>query len=483
MGTGPAASGSGEVWAPAENAAHRRHEVQFYLDDRFLVRSLAQSVESALEAGSSAIVVVTKPHREGLAEELERLGIDFPSVAKQGRYLALDAGETVDQFTVNGVLDETRFQELAGELISCAATASWNESKVLVFGEMVNLLWQRGEAQEALRLEQFWNRLSESHSFRLRCAYPIATFDRDTHTELFSRICSEHHTVIPAEQYDDTDENDRLRTVARLQQTEQVLKTETAQRRIAQSQASEIQSQNHQLLSEIRKRDAVEEELRRFARRLLTARDQEQRRIAAELHENTAQLLAALSLYFGVLHEEKASLNPRVASVVASSRSVSDNLLNEIRKLSHLLHPPTLEDMGLASALIEYVDQFIASTGAKVELDIGKNLGRFDRNLEISVFRIVEEALAGVCSAADSCAATVRLIRTPTALTIEIQTHQAGVGTEGGTRAETRIMGVHERVMEYGGTVEFRSDPAGPVIAVTLPLEGHPAASEQPPAL
>ena len=122
------------------------------------------------------------------------------------------------------------------------------------------------------------------------------------------------------------------------------------ERRLAEAQSREAEYQKQQLLKEIRKHEAVEEELRKFTRRLLTARDEEQRRIAASLHENMAQLVAALSVYFGVLRQEEGTLNPRLQSAVASSRSVSDNLLSEIRKLSRLLHPPTLDDMGVGVA-------------------------------------------------------------------------------------------------------------------------------------
>lgn len=448
-----------------------RHDVQFYFDDRFLVRSVAGFVGNALDAGASAIVVATKSHRDGLVQELEHIAVNLTAAVGQGRYLALDAAETLAQFTVDGVPDEARFRDVIGNVISCGVAAAPG-GKVVIFGEMVTLLWQRGEAQAALRVEQFWNRLSQIYSFHLRCGYPIAGFDRGVHSEFFSQICGEHQHVIPAEGYTDvSDENARLRAIARLQQSEQVLKTEAEERRKAEAQALKVQGHNERLVKEIRQREAAEDELRRFTRRLLTARDEEQRRIAAELHENTAQLLSALSLYFGVLNDEKDSLNPRLASVVASSRSVSDNLLNEIRKLSHLLHPPTLDDMGLAFALREYVEQFQATHRARVELEVSDHFGRFNRNLEIAVFRIVEEALANLYPISDDSFASVRLIRSPDALMLEIQNHQSGTSpTEAAMRAETRIMGIHTRVMEHGGTVQFTSGPSGTLISVKLPL-------------
>jgi len=448
------------------------HEVQFYFDDRFLIQSLSQYAETALEAGGAVIIVATPAHRVSLAGELGRAGLNLPALSGQSRYVAVDAAETLARFMIDGSPDETRFSELIGDMILCAAASCCGSGKVRIFGEMVALLWQRGEAAAALRLEHLWNELSQSHCFHLRCAYPISSFDRDTHTELFSSICNAHQAVIPAEDISGlSSTDDCLRAIARLQQTQQVSKAEAVERRIAQAQKIEVESQNERLLQEIRRRESIEEELRRFTRRLLTARDEEQRRIAAELHENTAQLLAALSLYFGVLQDEKADLNPRLASVVASSRSVSERLLSEIRKLSHLLHPPTLDDVGLSSALRDYVDQFNRSSGSRVNLEISGSIGRFSRNLEIAVFRIVEEALAGVYPQQDESLAAVRLSRSDSDLIVEIR-HQTGMSSsDGAARTKTQIMGIHERVMELGGTVQFTSDRSGSLLAIALPLQ------------
>lgn len=464
---------SSTSFCDSEASSPSRHEVQFYFDDRFLIESLSTFVRKALDSGTAAIVVATKPHCIALADQLRRDGVDLSSAVGQGRYVALDASETLDQFMIDGSPGEKRFRACIGEVISCSTPLSSNQNaKLAIYGEMVSLLWQRGETKAALRLEELWNQLSSDFSFHLRCGYPIASFDRDSYTELFSHICSVHDVVIPAENQPNPPTEGGARTLAQLQQTEQVLKTEALERRIAESRAREAQDQNEQLIKELRKHQSVEEELRRFTRRLLTARDEEQRRIATELHENTAQLLAALSVYFGVLHQEKASLNPRLAKAVASSRSISDNLLNEIRKLSHLLHPPTLDDMGLGAALKDYIDDFNHSRDPRVALEVSKNLGRFDRSLEITVFRIVEEALAGLCPHPASAVTAVRLTRTSSDLMLEIESHQSGnPGPDALVRREARLTGIHERVMEHGGSVHFTSNPSGTRISIKLPLK------------
>ncbi|PYQ45328.1 MAG: hypothetical protein DMG99_01945 [Acidobacteria bacterium] len=488
MKSGTSATAPGIAQSPSSlgHGLSCRHSVQFYYDDQFLVRSVCDFLEIALTSGRSAIVVATREHRFDCAECLREKGIDLTRAIEEGRYLALDASETLDQFMVDGTPDPKRFEQVIGDIIavssSCGACERKSaDQKVAIFGEMVALLLQRGEIQAALQLERLWNGISARFSFDLLCGYRISSFDHPAHREFFHRICAEHDVVIPAEGYAERGgENDRLRTIALLQQTEQVLNKQVVERELAQAQNREAEHQKQQLLKEVRKHEAVEEELRKFTRRLLTARDEEQRHIAAELHENMAQLVAALSVYFGVLHQEKASLNPRLARAVASSRSVSDSLLSEIRKLSRLLHPPTLDDMGIGSALKEYVAH-INRQGTRVQLEVSPHLGRFNRELEITVYRIVEEALDDASRRSTNTATTVRLMRSDSSLLLEIESPQGPSNNpDGSHRPETRLTGIHERVMEHRGSVHFTSTPSGTLISVTLPLEARTQTS--PPA-
>jgi len=224
-------------------------------------------------------------------------------------------------------------------------------------------------------------------------------FDRKDHSDLFLKICTEHSAVIPDESFTKlADEKERLRTVASLQQREQALATEVAEFRTTSAQTVEVQNRNVELIEEVKKRETAEDELRRFTRRLLASRDTEQRRVARELHENAAQLLAALAMSLSVLHEEKDALSPRGADAVLRSTSLTQNVRREVRKLSHVLHPPTLDEMGLAAALRWYVEQFAESSGIKAALDVPKTVGRLPRNLEIAAFRIVEESLKNACA-------------------------------------------------------------------------------------
>ena len=151
------------------------HFVEFYVDDRSLIDSVRKFVSVGISEGDAAIVIAGGPHRESLEEELDRI-IDLQAATDHGLYVSLDADETLSRFMVEGLPDAARFDRVIGDLI---ARVSGDGGSVRVFGEMVSLLWARGDTAAALRLEDLWNRCTKSHRFRLFCAYPAAAFNED----------------------------------------------------------------------------------------------------------------------------------------------------------------------------------------------------------------------------------------------------------------------------------------------------------------
>jgi PAS domain S-box-containing protein len=204
--------------------------VQFYQDDKFLIDSVSGFVGSALAAGDAAVLIATGAHREALEQVLRQRGLEVGPAARQGRFVALDATETLSKLLVDGFPDEERFRTVVGGLLAQAASSVAGEGRrVAVFGEMVNILWATGNYDAALRLEQLWNRLAEEHSFSLLCAYPIAGFNSAKHTEAFLKICAEHSAVFPSESFPaKSREEDRLRSITLLQQQAAALQSETA---------------------------------------------------------------------------------------------------------------------------------------------------------------------------------------------------------------------------------------------------------------
>jgi PAS domain S-box-containing protein len=143
----------------------------------------------------------------------------------------LDAATTLSKFVVNGQLNPDRFRNVIGRTLQQARAACKTANpRIAAFGEMVALLWADGKAEQAVQLEQFWNELSHTHSFHLRCAYPIGSFDRAADEAPFQQICTEHSHVIPTEGYTGLiSEAERLRTITEWQQKALALETEVAE--------------------------------------------------------------------------------------------------------------------------------------------------------------------------------------------------------------------------------------------------------------
>jgi MEDS: MEthanogen/methylotroph, DcmR Sensory domain/GAF domain len=203
------------------------HEVQFYEDDAVLLDGLARTIGSALGAGDSAIVIATKSHRNGLIRRLQSRALDLARTAQQGRFVELDAAETLSKFMVNDWPDAARFQSVVGSVVTRAnAVALGARGYVTAFGEMVALLWKQGRPEAAIRLEQLWNELARTHAFYLHCAYPLADFSSDAHASAFRKICAEHSHVIPGESYTSAiNDAERSRVVSLLQQKAQAFQT------------------------------------------------------------------------------------------------------------------------------------------------------------------------------------------------------------------------------------------------------------------
>ena len=222
-----------------DSASPKGHSVHFYEDDSFLLDGLSRFVGAALVAGDSAVVIATKEHRNGLDERLKRGGLDVTTAVNQGRFVCLDAQETLSKFMVDGQPDASRFTEVVGSVIArLASTAQAARPRVAAFGEMVALLWAQGNPEAAIRLEQLWNRLGETHSFHLHCAYPLALFPQFEDGKQVQRICAEHSNVFPTERYTGlATDQERLRTVAYLEQKAQSLETEIVEKNRAERDA------------------------------------------------------------------------------------------------------------------------------------------------------------------------------------------------------------------------------------------------------
>jgi PAS domain S-box-containing protein len=218
----------------ADRIDRHSHSVQFYGEDSWLIDGLSQTIAATLQAGNTAIVLATAPHRLDLDTRLRQAGLDLESPDIQSRYRTMDASAVLESITTAGSIDRDRFFATVGDLLR--QTAPTNGSHTFVFGELVVLLWERGQGDSAIHLEHLWNELSEIHPFALHCAYPMHLFDRPEDSDRLRTICDAHTSVTPTESHTSLqDEGARLRDVTILQHRSQALNTETAQRERAEA--------------------------------------------------------------------------------------------------------------------------------------------------------------------------------------------------------------------------------------------------------
>lgn len=171
----------------------RGHAVSFYALDSEGIDAVARFVADGWDRDECVVVVATAQHRAAIADLLTLRGYDPGARTEQGRYLVLDAVETLQQIMLDGRVDPDRFMERAGQVIAEASSAG---VPIRAFGEMVSQLWQNGLVEAAIELELMWNLLLREHDFTLLCAYPTGAFE---HAQLVDvrRVCELHTDLLP----------------------------------------------------------------------------------------------------------------------------------------------------------------------------------------------------------------------------------------------------------------------------------------------
>jgi len=212
--------------------------------------------------------------------------------------------------------------------------------------------------------------------------------------------------------------------------------------------------------------------LRRLSARLLRVQDEERRRIARELHDSLGQYLTAAKINLDVL----ASSNGDGAVYLREAQHLIDRAISDTRTLSHLLHPPLLDEAGFASAARWYVEGFGKRCGIAVTLEISE-LERFSSETETALFRILQEALTNVHRHSGSRSVEVHLSRNASSVVLSVQDHGKGIPQEtlarfqkDGTNVGVGLAGMHERVKELGGRFAIESSPNGTHLRATVPI-------------
>ncbi len=233
-----------------------------------------------------------------------------------------------------------------------------------------------------------------------------------------------------------------------------------------------------QLEARVKERTAelsdAEQRLRTLNNRLLRAQDEERRRLARELHDSAGQMLVALSMNLVPLEQSLAKQNPELKKLATSSMELVDELSKELRTMSHLLHPPLLDEAGLKSALRWYVEGFAERSGINVDLQLDSNFPRLPQEVETTIFRIVQESLTNIHRHSGSKTAALRIQHGPQNTRVEIRDEGKGISQFDAAknmpmRAGVGVQGMQERVRQLQGKFEMTSGEQGTTITVVLP--------------
>jgi hypothetical protein len=175
------------------------HFVQVYQDELFLVEAVAEYIGTGLRRGDGVIIIAIPSHRAAFVQALENDGYAAREATSRGQLVLLDAEETLAKFTTRGMPEWQAFHAVVGGAI---AKLRLEYPKVRAYGEMVDVLWQRGQRDAAIRLEEYWNDLAKLQTFSLLCAYYLDHLDASAYTGPLECLCKVHTHLIPSRNYE-----------------------------------------------------------------------------------------------------------------------------------------------------------------------------------------------------------------------------------------------------------------------------------------
>ncbi len=221
--------------------------------------------------------------------------------------------------------------------------------------------------------------------------------------------------------------------------------------------------------------DRTNRNLRELSARLMQLQDDERRRIARELHDSVGQMLAALGMNLAAVGSDIERLT-KTAHTVNDSAALVQELSKEVRTISHLLHPPLLDEAGLASALRWYIEGFAQRSKINVDLEVPADFERLERESETAIFRTVQECLTNIHRHSESPTARIRITATDGQVCVEIEDRGKGIPPEKQFEMASTgtpgvgIRGMRERLRQLGGSIDIHSNGKGTLIVARLPV-------------
>jgi signal transduction histidine kinase len=261
--------------------------------------------------------------------------------------------------------------------------------------------------------------------------------------------------------------------IARSRSDEALRLSEERFRNLSETLDAEVRARTIEL--EQRNQEVLEgaNRLRELSRRMMQVQDEERRHIARELHDSAGQVLAVLGMKMGHLAEQ---VRPELRSPAQEILQLVQQLTQELRTMSYLLHPPLLDEIGLAAALNWYVQGVMERSQIDINLSISEDIGRLPPELEIILFRLVQESLTNVHRHSGSKTASIRVTREDDHVSLEVQDRGKGISRERLTEIQTQgagvgIQGMRERVRQFHGEMSIESDENGTRIMAVLPAK------------
>ncbi len=564
----------------AAGALQGEHVAYFYQASDSLLEALSDFIGPVLGAGNAAVIIATKVHLEGLEHRLRARGLDTHKAGEQGRYVALDASETLAKIMLEGMPDASRFAEIVGGAIArTRASVKAPRPEIAAFGEMVSLLWTEGQIDAAIRLEQLWNELANKHFFSLRCAYPVANFYGEKNAQPLMRVCAEHSAVVLEEGQSSLSSGEARIALRRVEERFRLLvdavqdyaifmldieghvcSWNTGAARIKGYGVSEIIGKHFSifypeediragkpareleiaardgrledegwrlrkdgsrfwanviisairddngtligfgkvtrdftekiLVSEALRREIAarteaqrklhdsEKSLRQLSLRLLQTQDEERRRIGRDLHDSVGQYLVGLKMKVDSLKSAAERTQGEDISELAECSQMIEEAIKEVRTISYILFPPMLEELGLKSAIPWYLEGFTKRSGIRTTFEVAPEFDRIRGDLELALFRVLQESLTNVHRHSGSSTAMVRLYSNGPNVVLQVIDEGKGTLTK---NLEGRandwmaafgvgLRGMSERMQQLRGDLDMASTEAGTTITATLPL-------------
>jgi PAS domain S-box-containing protein len=264
--------------------------------------------------------------------------------------------------------------------------------------------------------------------------------------------------------------------------------TEENFRKLAESLDVEVRARTRELESRNVEVVRQSELVREFSRRLLQAQDAERRHIARELHDSAGQTLAVLNMDVALFVQKVGEVSPELGAAAAKIENTVRQLQREIRTTSYLLHPPLLDEAGLKSALSWYVQGLTERSELQIDVTISENFGRLPRDMELVIFRVVQESLTNIHRHSGSKTARIELSRKQREIRLEIRDQGKGMSPErladiesGASGVGTR--GMRERVRQFDGKIQFESNGSGTKVLVTFPVPKAEPEDESEPSI